>query len=61
MRRPSWFVVALAGQTAAVVGFGIARGQPARHRLPARLVAPGLAGPGGAPPLAAAPGDARSP
>ena len=26
MRRPSWFVVALAGQVAAVIGFGIARG-----------------------------------
>jgi hypothetical protein len=26
VKRPSWFVVALAGQVAAVVGFGIARG-----------------------------------
>ena len=26
MRRPSWFVVALAAQVAAVVGFGVARG-----------------------------------
>ena len=26
MKRPSWFVVALAGQVAAVVGYGIARG-----------------------------------
>ena len=26
MKRPSWFVVALAGQAAAVIGFGVARG-----------------------------------
>jgi hypothetical protein len=35
MRRPSWFVVALTGQVAAVIGFGIAR---ANRRVIAYLV-----------------------